>query len=52
MEFVLHGLAAYSMISKKMVEGRLEFKDLVGSMLNLGNNPSISDEGFDAEDFN
>jgi len=36
MEFVLHGLAAYSMISKKSVEGKIEFKDLMGSMLNLG----------------
>lgn len=36
MEFVLHGLAAYSMISKKNVEGKIEFKDLMGSMLNLG----------------
>lgn len=36
MEFVLHGLATYSLISKKVVEGKIEFKDLVGSMLNLG----------------
>lgn len=35
MEFVLHGLASYSMISKKMLEGRIEFKDLMGSMMNL-----------------
>jgi magnesium chelatase subunit I len=36
MEFVLHGLSAYSVISKKIVENRIEFKDLMGSMLNLG----------------
>lgn len=36
MEFVLHGLASYSLISKKIVENRVEFKDLMGSMLNLG----------------
>ncbi len=36
MEFVLHGLATYSMISKKVLEGKIEFKDLMGSMLNLG----------------
>jgi len=36
MEFVLHGLAAYSLISKKVVEDRIEFKDLMGSMLNIG----------------
>lgn len=35
MEFVLHGLATYSLISKKMVEGKIEFKDLMGSMLNF-----------------
>lgn len=36
MEFVLHGLATFSLISKKVVEGKIEFKDLMGSMLNLG----------------
>lgn len=36
MEFVLHGLAAYSMISKKNIDGKIEFKDLMGSMMNLG----------------
>jgi len=52
MEFVLHGLAAYSMISKKIVEGKMEFKDLMGSMINLGNAPSLGEEDFDSEDFN
>ena len=36
MEFVLHGLAAYSLISKMMIDGKIEFKDLMGSMMNLG----------------
>jgi magnesium chelatase subunit I len=36
MEFVLYGLSSYSIISKKMLEGRIEFKDLMGSMMNLG----------------
>jgi magnesium chelatase subunit I len=36
MEFVLHGLAAYSLISKKVIENKIEFKDLMGSMVNLG----------------
>jgi len=36
MELVLHGLAAYSMLSKKMIGARIEFKDLMGSMMNLG----------------
>ena len=44
MEFVLHGLAAYSMISKKIVEGKIEFKDLIGSMVNLGSSTYSSDE--------
>src|ERR1700743_1140836 len=35
MEFVLHGLASYSLISKKVVDGKIEFKDLMGSMLNF-----------------
>lgn len=36
MEFVLHGLASYSLISKKTFESQVEFKDLIGSMMNLG----------------
>jgi len=36
MEFILHGLAAHSMISKKVIEGKIQFKDLIGSMMNLG----------------
>lgn len=51
MEFVLHGLAAYSLISKKTIEGKIEFKDLMGSMLNLGNSSYDEDELTD-EDFN
>jgi magnesium chelatase subunit I len=35
MEFVLHGLSAYSLISKKMFESKVEFKDLMGSMMNF-----------------
>jgi magnesium chelatase subunit I len=37
MEFVLHGLASYSLISKKIFENKIEFKDLMGSMMNFGN---------------
>jgi len=44
MEFVLHGLSAYSLISKKTIEGRIEFKDLMGSMLNLGSSRMDEDE--------
>ncbi|KIC92730.1 magnesium chelatase [Flavihumibacter solisilvae] len=52
MEFVLHGLSAYSMISKKIIENRIEFKDLIGSMVNLGSSSTFRDEDFDSEDFN
>ncbi len=48
MEFVLHGLAAYSMISKKIIENKIEFKDLMGSMVNLGTASFSSDDDFEA----
>lgn len=51
MEFVLHGLAAYSLISKRMLEGRVEFKDLMGSMLNLGAGSFGDEEDFNDDDF-
>jgi magnesium chelatase subunit I len=51
MELVLHGLAAYSLISKKVVDGKIEFKDLMGSMLDLGQH-DFTDEDFNEEDFN
>ena len=35
MEFVLHGLAYYSIISKKMIDGKIEFNDMMGSMIDL-----------------
>jgi magnesium chelatase subunit I len=46
MEFVLHGLASYSLISKQTIEGKIVFKDLMGSMVNLDN------LNFDESDFN
>jgi magnesium chelatase subunit I len=51
MEFVLFGLSAYSLISKKTIEGRIEFKDLMGSMLNFGSGETGSDE-LEEDDFN
>jgi len=51
MEFVLHGLAAHSLISKKVLEGKIEFKDLMGSMLNIGSQ-HFDEEDFNEEDFN
>ena len=50
MEFVLHGLASYSLISKKIMETSVEFKDLMGSMLNIQSSGSFDD--IDEEDFN
>ena len=50
MEFVLHGLSSYSLISKKIIEGKIEFKDLMGSMLNLGG-IKTTDEDDEGEDF-
>lgn len=44
MEFVLHGLASYSMISKKIFETNVEFKDLIGSMVNLGIEEEFEDD--------
>ena len=51
MEFVLHGLASYSLINKKLLEGKIEFKDLMGSMLNLSSQ-TFSDEELEDDDFN
>ena len=51
MELVLNGLAAYSLISKKVIDGKIEFKDLMGSMINLGSQ-HFSEEDFTEDDFN
>jgi len=48
MEFVLHGLASYSLISKKMFESNVEFKDLIGSMMSMSRDEDPED-GFDEE---
>lgn len=50
MEFVLHGLSSFSLISKKIMETSVEFKDLMGSMLNIRS--SSNDEDLEDEDFN
>jgi magnesium chelatase subunit I len=45
MEFLLHGLSEFSLISKKGVErGGYSFGDILGSMLNMGNLSSPEDE--------
>ncbi|MEO5648169.1 MAG: magnesium chelatase, partial [Chitinophagaceae bacterium] len=50
MEFVLHGLSSYSLISKKIIEGKIVFKDLMGSMINLGAQ-TFSEEDLESDDF-
>jgi magnesium chelatase subunit I len=52
MEFVLHGLAAYSMISKKVIEGRIEFKDLMASMMNMGEMSFGEEDDLTEDDLN
>jgi magnesium chelatase subunit I len=46
---VLHGLSSFSLISKKIMETSVEFKDLMGSMLNI---QSSHYDDLDEDDFN
>ena len=46
MEFALHGLAEYSMLSKNLVDKGLQFKDLLSSMFTM---PEGSDEDISFE---
>ncbi len=46
MEFVLHGLAAYSLISKKSIDGKISFNDLMGSMMNFGQLDTDEEDDF------
>ena len=50
MEFVLHGLSSYSLISKKILETSVEFKDLMGSMINMQSSSSF-DEDEEEDDY-
>lgn len=49
MEFVLFGLAAYSIISKKNIEGYIQFKDLMGGIMNF--NTTDDDDELNEDDF-
>lgn len=51
MEFVLYGLASYSLISKKIIEGKIEFKDLMGSMVNLSQTNLGEEDDFNEDDY-
>jgi len=47
MEFALHGLAEYSMLSKKQIESGLVFKDLLSSMFSMPGTDDSDDNIFD-----
>jgi magnesium chelatase subunit I len=47
MEFVLHGLAEHSLISKKFADGNNFFQDILGSMLSGGGLMQDDDDGDD-----
>ncbi|MDN3669464.1 magnesium chelatase [Echinicola jeungdonensis] len=49
MEFVLHGLAEYSQLSKKLLDTGMQFKDLFSSMFDLG---APGEGDLDEDDFN
>ncbi|SFV27193.1 sigma 54-interacting transcriptional regulator [Thermoflavifilum thermophilum] len=49
MEFLLYGLAAYSLISKKQVETTIQFSDLLGNIMNF-NLDNDQDEDEEEED--
>jgi magnesium chelatase subunit I len=52
MEFVLHGLSSYSLISKKSIDGKIVFKDLMGSIMNLGSlSAGEDDEEINEDDY-
>lgn len=44
MEFILHGLAEFSMLSKNQLETGIQFKDMMSSMLNSIDNIEIDEE--------
>ena len=44
MEFVLHGLAEFSQISKKKLENEIRFSDLVGSIFNPGDDAGLEED--------
>jgi magnesium chelatase subunit I len=50
MEFALHGLAEYSMLSKHHLERGMRFKDLLSSMFSMPEAPEFEDEDEDDDD--
>jgi magnesium chelatase subunit I len=44
MEMVLHGLSAYSLLSKKTMENETRFSDLLGTMMNFSTGEDTEEE--------
>jgi magnesium chelatase subunit I len=44
MEFVLHGLASHSLISRRLSDDRFAFNDLMGAMLDMGSSNTDEEE--------
>jgi magnesium chelatase subunit I len=53
MEFVLHGLAAYSLISKRVLNGQVQFQDLMRGMMNFSQLGQEEEDDYnDMDDYN
>ena len=52
MEFLLHGLAEFSQISKHRLDSGLQFKDLLGSLFNNAGSTAGDDDEEQNDDFN
>ena len=50
MEFLLHGLAEYSLLSKHHIEFGMQFKDMLSSMFSKEDDDSTDDSDFYSED--
>jgi magnesium chelatase subunit I len=44
MEMILHGLSAYSLVSKKTMENETRFSDLLGTMMNFGTSAELEED--------
>ncbi|MDZ4845917.1 MAG: magnesium chelatase [Chitinophagales bacterium] len=52
MEFVLHGLAEHSLLSKYMLEAGIQFKDVLGAMFTGKTTDFDKEDDFNDEEFN
>ncbi len=51
MEFVLHGLTEYSLLSKFKMETGVQFKDMLSSMFTMSSDEDNEDPGNDSDFF-